>query len=137
MAKIKVAEISGFGGREYGGYEWGCQVVCARALRFMQRIKEGSEFPRYKGFKDVTGIFIGDNPAAKQMDEFIIAHEKLRECGLTGAMHQFGIMHALQIHLLGREKYFEKLMAGEDGRKPEDFYEFEEEDAFPEDGSAR
>lgn len=126
--KVKVCEISGMGGRENGGYEWGCQVICARALRFLQQAKESGEFPRFHGYKNITGILTGDNEAAKKLDEFVLQHEKLREYGMTGAMHQFGVLHAMKIFELGREKYLEELA---ECRKPEDFYEFEEDEAFP------
>ena len=131
MAKIKVCDISGMGGRENGGYEWGCQVVRARALRFLQQAKESGEFPEFHSFKNITGILVGDNAAAKKLDEYILQHEKLREFGMTGAMHQFGIMHAMKIFELGWDGYFAALTEGDDGRGPEDFYEFEEDDAFP------
>jgi hypothetical protein len=127
-----VCDISGMGGRENGGYEWGCQVVCARALRFLQQAKESGEFPEFHSYKNITGVLSADNDAAKKMDEFILRHEKLREYGVTGAMHQFGVMHAMKIFELGREGYFKALMEGDDGRKSEDFFEFEEDDAFPE-----
>jgi hypothetical protein len=118
-------------GRENGGYEWGCQVICARALRFLQQAKESGEFPQFHTYQNITGLLVGDNPAAKKLDEFILQHEKLREYGMTGAMHQFGIIHALKIFELGREGYFKALTEGEGARGPEDFYEFEEDDAFP------
>jgi hypothetical protein len=132
MAKIKVADISGMGGRENGGYEWGVQVICARALRFLQQAKESGEFPKFHTYQNIVGVLAGDNAAAKKLDEFILQHEKLREFGMTGAMHQFGIMHALKIHELGREEYLRQLTEGANARGPEDFFEFDEADAFPE-----
>ena len=130
--KITVCDISGMGGRQFGGYEWGCQVICARALRFLQKATESAEFPKFHGYKNITGLLVGDNAAAKQLDDFILQHEKLREFGMTGAMHQFGIIHALKIHELGREGYLRELRTGEGARGPEDFYEFDESEAFPE-----
>lgn len=91
---MKVADISGMGGREFGGYEWGCQVIRARALRFLQSIPAESPFPEHHGFEGITGILVSDNDRAREMDKFIEAHPKLQEFGMTGAMHQYGIMHA-------------------------------------------
>lgn len=130
MSKITVCDISGMGGREDEGYEWGCQVVCARALAFMQKCKTEGQFPTYTEFQNITGIAIPDNAKAREMDEFILAHPKLREYGMTGAMHQYGIGHARKIFELGREEYLKQLR--EYGRTDEDFFEFEYEDAFPE-----
>lgn len=127
--KIKVCDISGMGGRENGGYEWGCQVICARALRFLNQAKESGEFPSFHTYQNIVGVLAGDNEAAKKLDDYILQHEKLSEYGMTGAMHQFGIMHALKIHELGRDEYFRQLR--EAGRTDDDFYEFEEDDAFP------
>lgn len=130
---MRVCDISGMGGREHGGYEWGCQVVCLRALRFLQQQKTEGEMPNHKMFENVTGIAIPSNDSAKQMDEFILAHPKLREFGMTGAIHQYAIMHAQAIFTYGREGYERILREGEDGRKEEDFFEFNEAEAFPED----
>jgi len=129
MSKITVCDISGMGGRENEGYEWGCQVVCARALAFMQQCKTEGQFPTYTEFQNVTGIALPDNAKAKEMDEFILAHPKLQEFGMTGAMHQYGIAHARKIFEVGRDEYLRLLR--EAGRTDEDFFEFEFEDAFP------
>lgn len=131
VAKIMVCDISGMGGRENGGYEWGCQVICARALRFLQQTKESGEFPQFHGYKGVTGLLIGDNEMAKKLDAYILEHEKLHEYGMTGAMHQYGIMHAMKIFELGRDEYMKQLREGEGARTDEDFYEFDDDDAFP------
>lgn len=130
MAKIKVCDISGMGGREDHGYEWGCQVICARALAFMQKCKTESEFPTYTEFQNITGIAMPDNAKAREMDDFILAHPLLREFGMTGAMHQFGIGHARKIFELGRDEYLKQL--SEHRKDPECFFEFEWDDAFPE-----
>jgi len=126
--KVLVCDISGMGGRENGGYEWGCQVIALRTLRFCQQAKESDEFPRFHGYENIVGVLSADNEAAKKLDDFILQHEKLREFGMTGAMHQYGVLHGLKLFELGREKYLEELRKD---RKPEDFYEFEEDDAFP------
>lgn len=129
---MKVCDISGMGGREFGGYEWGCQVIRARALRFLQQQKTESELPVHKGLKGVTGIFLADNKKAEEMDKYVADHPKLREFGMTGAMHQYGIMHARALFELGPQEYERQLRAGPDGRTDEDFFEFNEADAFPE-----
>ena len=120
------------GGRENGGYEWGCQVICARALRFLKQAKESGEFPRFHGYENIVGVLSSDNEAAKQLDDYILKHEKLREYGMTGAMHQYCIMHALKIHELGREEYTRQLREGKNPRTDEDFFEFDDDEAFPE-----
>lgn len=128
---MKVADISGMGGRENGGYEWGCQVICARALRFLQQNPAGSALPQYEQYENIVGVAIAANDKAKEMDKFISSHKKLQEFGMTGAMHQYGIAHAKAIHRLGRQEYERQLR--EAGRTDEDFYDFNESDAFPED----
>ncbi len=132
--KIRVADISGMDPkRERHGYEWGCQVVCLRALRFMERQKSGSEAPAYKTLHNVIGLAIPDGAAAKAMDEYILKHPALREYGMTGAMHQFGIAHAMKILELGRDGWLAEIAKdSEPGR----FYEFEEDDAFPPEAEA-
>lgn len=129
--KVKVCVIgsSELKQREFGGYEWGCQVICARALRFLQQAKESGEFPSFHGYENIIGVLAPDNEAAKKLDAFILQHEKLREYGMTGAMHQFGVQHALKIFQLGRDEYLKQLA---DVREPGDFFEFEEDEAFPE-----
>lgn len=127
----KVADISGMGGREFGGYEWGCQVIRAHALRFLQQLRPETPFPEHHGFQGVTGILVSDNDIAKKMDDFILAHPKLKEFGVTGAMHQYGVIHAKKWHELGWDQYERQLR--EAGRTDDDFFEFNEADAFPED----
>lgn len=130
---MKVCDISGMGGRDNGGYEWGCQVIRARALRFLNGIPSESELPKHSSFENITGILVSDNAKAKEMDDFVCDHPKLKEFGMTGAMHQFGIMHAKAWHKLGREEYERQLR--EAGRTDEDFFEFDESQAFPEEQS--
>lgn len=127
MAKVTVCDISGMGGREKGGYEWGCQVIASRTAQFLKQLKESGEFPKFHSYKNITGILVGDNEAAKKLDDFILKHPQMD--GITGAMHQFGVLHGMKIFELGREGYLAELRKD---RKPSDFYEFEEEDAFPE-----
>lgn len=130
---MRVCDISGMGGREVGGYEWGCQIIRARALRFLQNQKSEQEMPRFKQFKNIIGIAIADNQKAKEMDAFVMNHEKLREFGATGAMHQYGINHAIAMCELGSQQYERELRDA--GRTDEDFFEFDEAQAFPEEQS--
>lgn len=130
MAKVRVCDISGMGGREHGGYEWGCQVIALRTVRFLQNLKSGSEVPTYQGFENVVGLTLPHNEPAKEMDKFILDHPALKEFGVTGAMHQYGVAHGKAIFEKGREQYEKELR--EAGRTDEDFYEIEEDDAFPE-----
>lgn len=129
MAIVQVCDISGMGGREHGGYEWGCQVIAARTARFLKQAKESGEYPQFHSYKNVTGLLVGDNDAAKKLDEFILQHELLKEFGMTGAMHQFGIMHGMKLFELGRDGYLAELRKV---REDESFFEFDEADAFPE-----
>lgn len=124
--KIPVCDISGMGGREDHGYEWGCQVICLRALHFMEQLKR---VPKYSEFKNTIGILSPEEPAAKELDDYIHAHPLLKEYGMTGAMHQYGIHHAMRIFSMGREAYLAELRKHRNA--PHDFFEFEEDDAFP------
>lgn len=126
--KITVVDISGMGGREHGGYEWGCQVICARALRFLEQATESGEFPAFHSYQNITGLLVADNGAAKKLDDYILEHAELREYGMTGAMHQYGIGHAMKIFELGRAEYLRQLREQGDRK----FFEFDEDDAFPE-----
>lgn len=131
---MRVCDISGMGGREFGGYEWGCQVIRARALRFLQQQKTESELPKHTEFKNITGVAIAANDKAREMDEFVGDHPKLREFGMTGAMHQYGIAHGKAMFELGPDGYEAELR--KHGRGDDDFFEFNEADAFPEDAGA-
>lgn len=114
------------GEREAGGYEWGVQVICARALNFMQA--HGEE-PEYRQFKNIIGVAIPEGKLAEAMDDYILLHPGLTEYGITGAMHQYGTAHAIAIFRKGREKYLEEMRNHR--QEPDDFFEFEEDDAFP------
>ena len=126
--KTQVCDISGMGGRELGGYEWGCQVIAARALRFLTTT---AQQPRYSACENIIGILIAEDDTAKAMDAFIEAHPKLNEFGMTGAMHQYGVMHGIQRFKLGTEGYLKALR--DYGRTDADFFEFDDAEAFPED----
>jgi hypothetical protein len=113
--------------RGHGGYEWGCQIIRARALRFLQNHPDA--VPHYESYKNIIGLAVAANEKAKEMDAFISDHKVLKAYGMTGAMHQFGLQHAFAMHRLGHEAYLETLRKE---RPAEDFYEFDEAEAFPE-----
>lgn len=127
---MKVCDISGMGGREFGGYEWGCQVIRARTLRFLQRQATETEMPKHTEYENIVGVAIPANDSARKMDDFVCDHPQLKEFGVTGAMHQYGVAHGKKLYELGREEYERQLR--EAGRTDEDFFEFEEQQAFPE-----
>lgn len=121
----KTVDISGMdASRRRYGYEWGCQVLMFRALDWLKQNKEN---PRFHGFENIIGVMIADNPAAKEMEKFALDHDKIREFGATGAMVQYSLLHAMQRHKMGEEKYFSEFQ-----NDPDRVYEFNESDAFPE-----
>lgn len=120
----KTVDISGMDkSRAQYGYEWGCQVLMFRALDWLKRNAQSN--PRFQGFKNVTGLMTPDNPEAKEMERFALDHEKIREFGATGAMVQYALIHAMQRHALGEEKYFAEF-ADDPGR----IFEFDEKEAI-------
>lgn len=127
--KITVCDISGMGGREYGGYEWGCQILALRGQRWLQRQqKSEAQMPSYLEAENVIGIAFPNNEQARAMDTFMLDHPVLRERGVTGAMHQYALAHARKLHELGREGYLAECRKC---RPNDDFYDFEEAEAFP------
>jgi hypothetical protein len=106
------------------GYEWGCQVIMFRALEWLRCHAEKN--PKFHGFKNVSGLMIADNPDAKEMENFALDHEKLREFGATGAMVHYSLLHALQRHARGEDGYF-----AEFAKQPDRIFEFDESEAFP------
>ncbi len=65
------------------------------------------------------------------MDAFVADHPALKEFGMTGAMHEYGIAHGKALFEIGWDRYEKELR--EAGRTDEDFFEFDEKTAFPED----
>jgi hypothetical protein len=119
----RTVDISGMDpSRKQYGYEWGCQVLMFRALHWLK--KHEAEDPKFHTFKNVTGLLMPDNDAAKAMEAFALDHEKIREFGATGAMVQYALIHALQRFRLGEEKYF-----AEFGDDPDRVFEFDESEA--------
>jgi len=122
---MRTVDISGMDeSRKQYGYEWGCQVLMFRALDWLKR-HEG-ENARFEGFKNVTGIMLPKNDAAKEMEKFALDHEKIREFGATGAMVQYALLHAMQRHKLGEDGYFAEFRD-----QPDRIFDFDEREAFP------
>jgi len=67
-----------------------------------------------------------DNEAAKELENFALDHEKVREFGATGAMVQYALLHAMQRNKLGEDAYF-----AEFADQPERIFDFDESEAFP------
>jgi hypothetical protein len=123
---MKTVDISGMDElRSQYGYEWGCQVLMFRALDWLKQHQEKD--PKFHGFKNVTGLMLADNPDAKEMENFALDHEKIRDFGATGAMVQYSLLHALQRHARGEDGYF-----AEFADQPDRIFEFDENEAFPE-----
>lgn len=126
---MRTADISGMDpSRKQFGYEWGCQVIMFRALRWLRERSEGSEFPRIRSFKNIIGVTQPANKAAQDMESFALNHPKLKEFGVTGAMVQYSIAHAMKRAELGETAYF-----AEFSETPDRIYDFDESDAFRED----
>lgn len=120
----KTVDISGMDeSRSQYGYEWGCQVLMFRALDWLKRHEQ--EHPEFRLYKNITGVMPAENDAAKAMESFALDHEKIREFGATGAMVQYALMHAMQRHKLGEEKYFSEFTDQQDR-----IFEFDETQAF-------
>jgi hypothetical protein len=125
---MKTVKISGMDrSHERYSYEWCCQVILFRALKWLRERPEGSEYPRIISFRNITGITIPENKAAKDLEKFALDHPKLREFGATGAMVQFSIGHAMKRSELGDIYYF-----GQFKDEPDRVFDFDELEAFPE-----
>lgn len=124
---MKTVDISGMDeSRRQYGYEWGCQVLMFRALDWLKR--NGSQHPEFKSFKNIVGLMVPGNDAAKEMEDFALDHAKLREFGATGAMVQYALSHAMHRYNMGEEAYFAEFKDA-----PERIFEFDEKEAV-EDG---
>jgi hypothetical protein len=97
-----------------------------RALNWLKNNAE-SKNPKFHGYKNITGVMVADNPDAKEMEEFALNHDKIREMGATGAMVQYSFTHALQRHRKGENGYFKEFE-----NDPKRIFEFDEDEAFPE-----
>lgn len=108
-------------------YEWGCQVILARGLRWLQRNAVEREVPERRESAILVGVSEPANSSAREMEKYAMDHEGLRACGATRAMVQFSLRHAIERFKRGDEAYFAEF-ADDPGR----IFEFDEADAFPE-----
>jgi hypothetical protein len=94
----KMAEISGFG----GDYEEACRKMIVVGLEWLD--KQEGEYPKFRGYKNVTGLIIEENKPAKELTKImnqVIGDEA------SGAMMQICVEHILYIKKNGWEKYKE------------------------------
>ena len=100
-----MGEISGFG----GSYEGACRVMVLAGIDWFEQNKESN--PRFGEYENVTGIIDANNDAAKAMVKHMIdaADAYAKECGdgggVTGAMVQYTVHHAMYAFREGWEKY--------------------------------
>lgn len=122
---MKTVDISGMDpNRAQFGYEWGCQVIMARALEWLKNRPKDSSWPDFKQYRNITGIMTPENMAAREMEDYALNHEKIREFGATGAMVQYALLHAMHRFELGEEGYFAEFKD-----QPERIFEFDEKEA--------
>jgi hypothetical protein len=122
---MRTVDISGMDeSRSRFGYEWGCQVLMFRALDWLKKRSADAPQPDFKMYRNITGIMTPENEAARQMEDYALDHEKIREFGATGAMVQYSLIHALKRFQLGEEKYFAEFQD-----QPDRIYEFDEAEA--------
>lgn len=123
----RTVDISGMDkSRAKFGYEWGCQVIMFRALKFLRGMPKDSGLPDFRQWKNITGLMLPENDKAKQLEDYALDHEKLKEFGATGAMVQFSLTHAMKRFELGDKAYL-----AEFSDQPERIFDFDEQDAFP------
>lgn len=91
----EMSEISGFG----GSYEAECRAAIVRGLEWFDANPDAD--PKFHGFKDVYGIIMEDNDAAKELSAAIAP----KGSDMTGAMHQAAVEHCMYIRKNGWEKY--------------------------------
>jgi hypothetical protein len=116
-----MGEISGFG----GSYEAACRAMVKAGVEYwdaqdaaFERGERDTKFdPHYKGFKNVMGLCIDDNPDAKALDEAIMNatipaangwSERVGD-GATGAMHQAAVNHIMAFRRMGADEYVRTL----------------------------
>lgn len=109
--------------RRSGGYEWGCQILLFRALRWLKEHPETK--PSFTRYRNIVGLFVPGNEPAEAALSFVLDHPALKRIGVTGAMVQFSLMQASVRYRLGDEAYFQ-------AAPPQDIFEFDETQAFPE-----
>jgi hypothetical protein len=123
---MRTVDISGMD-TKHGryGYEWGCQVLMFRALHWLRNHPKDFTMPKFTHFKNITGLMPTENTAAKEMEDFALDHEKIREFGATGAMVQYALIHAVKRFELGEDGYFAEFKD-----QPDRIFEFDETEAF-------
>jgi hypothetical protein len=95
-----MGEISGFG----GGYEQCCRDMLAAGVAWLDANKDA--VPEFHGFKNVYGVVMEDNEAAKALTKAVIDAAKGEA---TGAMHHAAISHLMVIRSKGWEYYVDEL----------------------------
>jgi len=118
---IKTVDISGFTPedapqgcpppREPGGYEWGCQIIKARALKWLKENGIERELPTFVSFTQVYGLCWPVNKPAEELEKYALDHSGLREFGATGAMVQASLVHAWMQFKLGDAAYLAEFEA--------------------------
>jgi hypothetical protein len=115
---MKTVSISGFG----GSYEWGCQIMLELGIEWLKKNPD-FDFSVYKSPRRVYGLVITEDQRAKELDKVLTSgHPKLKEFGVTGAMHQAVLGHLAYIHRHGRDAWIAELGKH---REPQDFFEFD------------
>lgn len=117
---MRTVSISGFG----GSYEWGCQRMLQLGIAWLKEHPNFSFNHAYKQYKNITGVAIAVGDDAEALDKAIMDDPKLKEFGVTGAMHQFVVNHLAYIHRHSYEKWLAEMGTA---RKPEEFFEFDGE----------
>lgn len=112
-----MGEISGFG----GSYEARCRAMVLGGIKYID--EHPNKEIKFHSYKDIYGIVIEDNDAAKaltkaMMDEPVYQDGKLLQeragVDCTGAMHHAATDHCLAYKRLGWEEYRKQLRERKD-----------------------
>lgn len=93
-------EIGGFD----RAYEEACQDMLEAGVEWISKNPDKS--PRFKGFKGVTGLYVEDNEAAKELSAVLL---EAAGGDMTGAMHQTVASRVLWIRKNGWDAYCEEM----------------------------
>lgn len=91
----------------------------------MEWLKQHPEFSfkkQYKSLQGVFGVCFAETEEAKSLDDAMMDDQKLKECGVTGAMHQCVVGHLIYISRFGYDSWLEEI--GQH-REPEECFEFD------------